>query len=78
MISEEELIALVGVLYEAALDDDLWPKALEKIADATGTAQAAIASADRAANIVSVMAPRVDPVLLASWRDDWAYRDPFF
>lgn len=78
MISGEELIALVGALYEAALDNDLWPQALEKIADATGTMQAAIASADRAANIVSVMAPRVDPVLLASWRDNWAYRDPFF
>jgi hypothetical protein len=78
MISDEELIALVGALYEAALDDDLWPKVLEQIADATGTVQAAIASADREANIVSVMAPRVDPVLLESWRDHWAYRDPFF
>jgi len=78
MISEQALIALVGTLYEAALDNDLWPGVLEQIADATGSAQAAIASADRAANIVSVMAPRADPVLLASWRDDWAFRDPFF
>jgi DNA-binding CsgD family transcriptional regulator len=78
MISEEELVALVGALYEAALDDELWPKVLEQIADATGTVQAAIASADREANIISVIAPRVDPGLLASWQDDWAYRDPFF
>jgi len=78
MVSEQELIALVGALYEAALDNDLWPRVLEQIADAIGTAQAAIASADREANIASIMAPRADPELVASWRDEWAFRDPFF
>ncbi len=78
MVSEQELIALVGALYEATLDNDLWPRVLEQIADVTGTAQAAIASADREAHIASIMAPRADPQLVASWRDEWAFRDPFF
>ncbi len=78
MVSEQELIALVGALYEAPLDNNLWPRLLEQIADATGTAGAAIASADLEARIASIMAPRSDPEVVASWRDEWAFRDPFF
>jgi DNA-binding CsgD family transcriptional regulator len=50
---------------------------VEKIADAAGTGQAAISSADRQAKIATVIAPRVDPNLLAVWRDYWAFLDPF-
>jgi DNA-binding CsgD family transcriptional regulator len=77
MIAEEKLIALIDLIYEAALDNDLWPSMVEKIADAVGTAQAAISSADRQAKIATVIAPRVDPNLLAIWRDHRAFLDPF-
>ncbi len=78
MIPEGQLIALIDRIYEAALDPDLWPSVLEKIADATGTVQAGIASADRQANIVTAIARRIDPDLLDHWKDSWALRDPFF
>jgi DNA-binding CsgD family transcriptional regulator len=78
MISDEQLIALIDLIYEAALDIDLWPNVLEKIADTTGTVHAWIASADRQANVVTAIAPRVDPTLLTLWSDCWALRDPFF
>src|SRR5215831_9405051 len=78
MISEEKLIALIDLIYEAALDNDLWPRVLRKIADAAGTVQAGMASADRNADIVTAIAPRCDPNLLTLWREYWAVRDPFF
>lgn len=78
MIPEGQLIALIDLIYEAALDTDLWPSVLEKIADAAGTVQAGIASADRQANIVTAIARRVDPNLLDLWKDFWALDDPFF
>ncbi len=78
MIPEEELIALIDLIYEAALDNDLWPRVLEKLADAAGTVQAVMASADRKADIVTTIAPRFDPNLLTLWREYWALRDPFF
>jgi DNA-binding CsgD family transcriptional regulator len=78
MVPEAQLISLIDLIYEAALDIDLWPNVLEKIADATGTVQAWIASADRQANVVTAIAPRVGPDLLALWSDCFWRRDPFF
>jgi DNA-binding CsgD family transcriptional regulator len=75
---EEQLIALIDLIYEAALDVDLWPNVLEKIADTTGTVQAWIASADRQASVVTAIAPRVDPTTLTLWSSCWALWDPFF
>jgi hypothetical protein len=78
MSTEQERIALIDSIYEAVLDNDRWPSVLERIADAIGTVQVAVASIDRQANIVALLAPRIDPDLAASWRDHWAFRDPFF
>jgi DNA-binding CsgD family transcriptional regulator len=78
MSPEQARIALIDSIYEAVLDNDRWPSVLESIADAIGTVQVAVASIDQQANIVAVIAPRIDPELVASWRDYWAFRDPFF
>ena len=40
--SNTELIALIDLIYEAALDNDLWPGVVIKLADAMGTAQDAL------------------------------------
>jgi hypothetical protein len=77
MSPEQARIALIDSIYEAVLDNDRWPSVLESIADAIGTVQVAVASTDQQANIVAVIAPRIDPELVASWRDYWAFRDPF-
>ena len=76
MSRDKELIALINLIYEAALDSDLWPKVLIRLADAVGAAQVAMASMDRRANVVAAIAPRFDPDLLASWQEYWAFHDP--
>jgi hypothetical protein len=74
--SYTELIALIGLIYEAALDNDLWPGVLIKLADAMGAAQVAMPSMDLRANVVAIIAPRCGPDLLTSWKEYWAFRDP--
>jgi DNA-binding CsgD family transcriptional regulator len=59
-----ELIALIELIYEAALDSDHWPSVLIRLADAVGAAQVAMPSMDRRANVVDTIAPRFDPDLL--------------
>jgi DNA-binding CsgD family transcriptional regulator/PAS domain-containing protein len=76
MSRDKELVALIDLIYEAALDNDLWPGVLTKFADAMGAAQVAMPSMDLRANVVATIAPRFDPDLLTSWRDYWAFRDP--
>src|SRR3984893_18608956 len=74
--SNTELIALIDLIYEAALDNDLWPGVLIKLADAMGAAQVAMPWMDLRANVVATIAPRCDPDLLTSWKEYWAFRDP--
>jgi DNA-binding CsgD family transcriptional regulator len=78
MSGGKELSALIDLIYEAVLDNDLWPSVLIKLADAAGAAQVAMTSMDRRANIVSTIAPRLDPDLVASYKEYWAFRDPVF
>jgi hypothetical protein len=76
MNRDTELIALINLIYEAALDSDLWPSVLVRFADAVGAAQVAMPSMDWRANMVATIAPRFDPDLLASWQEYWAFHDP--
>ena len=46
---EDELLALIDLIYEASFDSALWPKALIGLADFTGTAQVSLAAMDRRA-----------------------------
>ena len=73
MSRHKELVNLINLIYEAALDSDLWPSVLMALADTVGAAQIAILSMDRRANVVSTFAPRLDPDLLASWQKHWAF-----
>ena len=73
---DTEFIALIDLIYEAALDNDLWPSVLVRLADAVGAAQIAMPSMDRRANIVATIAPRLDPDLLTSWTEYWVFHDP--
>jgi DNA-binding CsgD family transcriptional regulator/PAS domain-containing protein len=73
MSRHKELIVLINLIYEAALDSNFWPSVLMALADAVGAAQIAMLSVDRRANVVSTFAPRLDPDLLASWQKYWAF-----
>jgi hypothetical protein len=74
--SYTELIVLIDLIYEAALDSELWPGVLIKLADAMGAAQVAMPSMDLRANVVATIAPRCNPYLIASWQEYWAFHDP--
>ncbi|MGH6851491.1 MAG: hypothetical protein ACREDD_13775 [Methylocella sp.] len=78
MNDDKELALLIDLIYEAALDGGLWPGVLSKLGDAMGAAQFAIPTADRRANIADLIAPRLDPNLLLSFKENWAFRDPLF
>ena len=73
MSRHKELLLLINLIYEAALDSDFWPSVLMALADAVGAAQIAMLSMDRRANVVSTFAPRLGPDLLASWQKYWAF-----
>ena len=76
MNANKEFIALIDLIYEAALDNDLWPSVLTRIADAVGVAQVAMPSFDWRANVFTTIAPRFDPDLLISSKEYWAFREP--
>lgn len=76
MSRDKELIALINLIYEAALDNAIWSSALIKFADILGAGQITLVSIDWRAQIATAVAPRCDPDLLASWQDYWVFQDP--
>jgi DNA-binding CsgD family transcriptional regulator len=78
MSGGKELTALIDLVYEAVLDNDLWPSVLIKLADAVGAAHVVMPSVDWRAKIFATIAPRDDPELVASYKEYWAFRDPLF
>src|ERR1700730_1735610 len=76
MSGGKELIALIDLIYEAVLDNDLWPSVLIKLADAVGAGPPVMPAVDWRANIFATIAPRDDPDLVASYKEYWAFRDP--
>jgi DNA-binding CsgD family transcriptional regulator len=76
MSGERELVALTDLIYEAVLDNDVWPSVLTTLADAVGAAQIAMPTFDWRASIFTTIAPRIDPDLLASYKEYWAFHEP--
>jgi DNA-binding CsgD family transcriptional regulator len=76
MSRDKELKALVDVIYDAALDSELWTSVLIRFADVMSVPKVAMLSLDRRANRFAQIAPRFDPDLLASYREYWAFHDP--
>ena len=73
---EDDLLALIDVIYEASFDSTLWPTALIRLADTTGTAQVVVAALDRCAHTFDSIAPRTDPVMHAAYKNYWAFHNP--
>ena len=78
MTKEDDLQAVIELIYEAVLADTLWPKALTRLADAMGTAQIGLLSLDRRARIYDSIAPRTDPVMDAIFKKYWAFHNPLW
>src|SRR5580692_210689 len=78
MTKEDDLQSVIDLIYEAVLDDTLWPKALTRLADAMGTAQIGLLSLDRRARTYDSIAPRTDPVMDAIFKKYWALHNPLW
>jgi hypothetical protein len=61
MGEEDDILALIDLIYETAFNSALWPAALIRLADITGTAQVGLASMDSRAQTYESIAPRTDP-----------------
>src|SRR5580700_9287075 len=78
MTKEDNLQAVIDLIYEAVLDETLWAKALTRIADAKRTAQIGLLSLDRRARTYDSIAPRTDPVMDAIFKKYWAFHNPLW
>ena len=63
MIMEDDLLALIDLIYEASFDSTLWPAALISLADTMGTAHIGLSTMDFRAQTYDSIAPRTDPVM---------------
>ena len=75
---EDDLLALIDLTYEAALDSTLWPAALTRLADTTGTAQVSFVCMDGRAKTCDTLGPRTDPVMDALYKNYWAFHNPLW
>jgi PAS domain-containing protein len=75
---EDDILALIDLIYETAFDSTLWPAALTRLADVTGTAQVGLASLDRRARTYESIAPRIDPAMGVLYQNYWVFRDPLW
>jgi DNA-binding CsgD family transcriptional regulator len=72
---DDEVLDLVGSIYDAALDTQLWPDVLNRIGDAVGGPQIVFGIYDPAIGLVNMHAPRTDPEIMRSLVD-WAATNP--
>jgi hypothetical protein len=76
MSKDDDLQAAIDSIYEAVLDDTLWPNALTSLSDVMGTAQIGLCAMDRRARGYDSIAPRTDPAMDASYKQYWAFHNP--
>jgi hypothetical protein len=78
MSKDDDLQAAIDLIYEAVLDDTLWPNALTSLSDVMGTAQIGLCAMDRRARGYDSIAPRTDPAMDASYKQYWAFHNPLW
>jgi DNA-binding CsgD family transcriptional regulator/PAS domain-containing protein len=72
----QQILDLVGLIFDAAVDPAAWPDTLNKLADATGAHVAALGSYDAQTNAVANIGPRRDPEYMRVYQEHWASRNP--
>ena len=68
---DDQVLDLVGTIYDAALNGKLWPNVLKSIGDAVGGPHIVFGIYDPTNGLVNVHAPRTDPEIMCSLVD-WA------
>ncbi|MBO0733265.1 MAG: hypothetical protein J2P49_02895 [Methylocapsa sp.] len=76
MSFEDDILALIDLIYEAGVDSTLWPRALISLADNIGAAHITLSAMDFRARTYFSVAPRTDPAMTAIYRDYWAFHNP--
>jgi hypothetical protein len=75
---EDDLLALINLIYETTCDSTVWPTALTRFADIMGTAQIGVLTLDRRTRTFDSVAPRTDPVMDAIFKKYWAFHNPLW
>jgi hypothetical protein len=78
MGQEDQLQGVIDSIYEAVLDDRLWPNALTALADIMKTAHIGLCAMDGLANAFESIVPRTDPVWDARYKQYWAFHNPLW
>ena len=60
---EDDILAFIDLIYEAAFDSTLWPEALTRLADTMGRHKLACPQLDRRVQTYDSIAPRTDPAM---------------
>jgi len=71
-------LSLVERLYDAALDESLWPDLLNSIGDAVGGPMVAFGIYDPETGLARAISPRTDPEFVRSYVEVWAPYNPLW
>ncbi len=75
---DDELSDLIELIYGAALDGNLWPEVLTKLADAVGAHRPGMGSYDPVTGYAEGIAPRNDPAAMLEFQQYWVNHNPLF
>jgi DNA-binding CsgD family transcriptional regulator len=74
--SNDKLLAMVGAIYDAAIDDAGWTATLERLSDMLGGSPTVIISQDSTGCITFSNAVRSDPGCQGAYVDHFQFKDP--
>jgi DNA-binding CsgD family transcriptional regulator len=72
----DERAELIGLIYEAAVDQKVWPLVMDRLADLMGAAVSQVSTYDVAAGVAADVAPRLAPEALRGYEDHWVHHNP--
>lgn len=75
-MTTEDAFRLIGQIYDASLDAELWPDLLCNFADACRMENAALVVLDPGSSFSSVLSPRSDPEVASAYNEYWWQHDP--
>src|ERR1700739_1320995 len=71
-----QLVELIGLIYEAGRDQNIWPVVTERLADLTGADACQISMFDVAAQISINIETRLPPEAVQHYANYWVYHNP--
>lgn len=75
-MNNQEFSNIIANIYDATLDETLWPELLNKVSDYCGIENTAIVTIDAKSKYTNVFAPRADPHLIQTFNEYWWQKDP--